>query len=92
VISERFEQTQNMSRELQALTFLVRVHEECFAERDSDSSETQLPEKLMLEWLRCHLVKCVAGGRLDPRQIQSILGPIRTQRMKDMLQSLVPDA
>ena len=89
LISVQFEEAQDISRELQALTFLVRVHEECFAIPDSDTGETQLPEKLMLEQLRIHLLRCIAGGRLDTGKIQSALGPIRTQPMKDMLQKLV---
>jgi hypothetical protein len=92
LISARFEEVQELSRELQALTFLVRVHEECFAEPDTDSSEPQLPEKVVLKQLRAHLLRCIAGGRLDPGKIHSLLGPIRTQPMQDVLQNLAPDA
>lgn len=90
MISASFEEDQETSRELQSLKFAIRVHEDYFAETDSDTGkgDAQLPEKLMLKQLSAHLFRCIAGGRLQTKQIQSALGPIHTQQTKDMLRSL----
>jgi hypothetical protein len=88
IISACFEEAHDVSKELQALTFLVKVHEDCFAEPESDSGKTRLPQKLTLERLRKHLLRCIDGGRFDPRNIHSMFNPIRTQAMKDLLQNL----
>lgn len=89
VISACFEESLETPKEMQAIKFAIRIHEDCFAESDSASGDVQLPEKLILEQLSVHLFRCLAGGRLDPDKIQFALGPIRTQQMKDMLQNLV---
>lgn len=92
VISEWFENHGQSSEETQALRLVIRVHEDCFARHNQETSPPQLRQKMVLNQINAHLGRCVTSGRIPANKILQVFGPIHSLAMKETFESLARGA
>lgn len=90
IMSQWFDEHNQLAESMKALAFVVKVHEECFGHAGQEGAPTQLQQVIVLNQLKARILDYASSAGLRIDKITQSLGPLRTKVIKEMIDSIVP--